>query len=123
MDQAAKSKGDPVGRFVLLRVARDVAILAGDADTAMGAVERMVAAYDVDAVAARLDCVKRLGSAAKLSSQRKAIAERAYSLIDIALAEKYGMDTTALEAKREAELRAMRLKAQEEEVADINALR
>jgi hypothetical protein len=31
--------------------------------------------------------VKRLGSAAKLSSQRKAIAERAYSLIDIALAE------------------------------------
>lgn len=41
----------------------------------------------------------------------------------IALAEKYGMDTTALEAKREAELRAMRLKAQEEEVADINALR
>lgn len=41
----------------------------------------------------------------------------------VALAEKYGMDTTAIEAKREAELRAMRVKAHEEEVGDVQKLR
>jgi hypothetical protein len=87
LDQATKSKGDPAGHFVLLRVAKDVSVLAGDAKTALEAVDRIVATYDVDAIATRLDCVKRLAAAAKLSSQYGALAEQAESLIDVALAD------------------------------------
>ena len=87
LDQAAKSKGDPASHFVLLRVAKEVAVLGADGETALEAVERMVATYDVDAMEMRLDCVKGLADAAKLSSQHAALAEQAYSLVDVALAE------------------------------------
>lgn len=87
LDQAAESKGDPASHFVLLRVAKEVAVLGADGETALEAVERMVAAYDVDAMETRLDCLKELADAAKLSSQRAAFARQAYSLVDVALAE------------------------------------
>ena len=41
----------------------------------------------------------------------------------IKMAEKYGMDTVELEAKREAEVRAMRNKAHEDELSDVQELR
>ena len=87
LDQAAESKGDPGSHFVLLRVAKDVAVLAADAETALDAVNRIVATYDVDAMEMRLACAKRLASAAKLSSQHGALAARVYALVDIAVAE------------------------------------
>ncbi|HUT88234.1 MAG TPA: CARDB domain-containing protein [Thermoguttaceae bacterium] len=87
LDQAAKSPADPANHFVLLRVAKEVAILAADCETALDAVERIVATYDVDAMEARLECVQGLADAAKLSSQRAALAVHACSLVDVALAE------------------------------------
>jgi formylglycine-generating enzyme required for sulfatase activity len=87
LDQAAKSKGDLASHFVLLRVAKDVSVLGADAETALEAVERIVTTYDVDAMQVRLDCVKELAAAAKFSSQHAALAEQAYSLLDVALAE------------------------------------
>lgn len=87
LDQAAESKGDPGSHFVLLRVAKDVAVLAADAETALDAVNRIVATYDVDAMEMRLGCAKRLASAAKLSSQHGALAAQVYPLVDIAVAE------------------------------------
>jgi len=87
LDQAAKSQADPANHFVLLRVAKEVAVLGADGETALEAVERIVATYDVDAMAMRLDCLKGLADAAKLSSQRAALAEQAYSLVDVALSE------------------------------------
>jgi hypothetical protein len=50
LQQAVETKDDPVGRFVLLREARDLAAQAGDAATALAAVDRMAAAYAVDAL-------------------------------------------------------------------------
>jgi formylglycine-generating enzyme required for sulfatase activity len=87
LDQAAKTEGDPASHFVLLRVAKEVAVLAADAETALEAVEQIVTTYDVDAMETRLDCVKGLAAAAKFSSQHSALAEHAYSLLDVALAE------------------------------------
>jgi hypothetical protein len=87
LERAAKSKADPASHFVLLRVAKDVAVLAADAETALEAVDRIVATYDVDAMDMRLDCARRLAEAAKLSSQHGAVAEQAYALVDAALAE------------------------------------
>ncbi|NQT14359.1 MAG: WD40 repeat domain-containing protein [Planctomycetes bacterium] len=87
LDQAAESKGDPGSHFVLLRVAKDVAVLAADAETALDAVNHIVATYDVDAMEMRLACAKRLASEAKLSSQHAALAAQVYALVDIAVAE------------------------------------
>lgn len=87
LDQAAKSRAAPASHFVLLRVAKEVAILAADGEIALDAVERIVATYDVDGMQMRLDCLTGLADAAKLSSQRAALAEQACSLIDLALAE------------------------------------
>ncbi len=48
LDQAAKSKGDPASHFVLLRIAKEVAVLAGDAETALEAVDPIIQTYEVD---------------------------------------------------------------------------
>ncbi len=87
LDQAAKSQADPASHFVLLRAAKEVSVLAADAETALEAVERIVTTHDVDAMEMRLDCVNGLAAAAKFSSQHGALAEQAYSLVDVALAE------------------------------------
>ena len=87
LDQAAKSKADSASHFVLLRVAKEMAVLGADAETALEAVERIVATYDVDAMEMWLACAKRLASAAKFSSQHAALAAQVYALVDIAVAE------------------------------------
>ena len=87
LDQAAKSRGAPASHFVLLRVAEEVATAAADGETALEAVERIVATYAVDAMGMRRECVEGLADAAKLSSQRTALAEQVDSLVDLALAE------------------------------------
>jgi hypothetical protein len=46
---AARTEGDAAGRFVLLRVARDIAVEAGDAATALRAVDRLDADFQIDA--------------------------------------------------------------------------
>jgi len=80
-DRRALRSG-PVSRLRIL-----VAEQAADGETALEAVERIVATYDVDAMEMRLDCARGLADAAKLSSQHAALAEQVYSLVDVALAE------------------------------------
>ncbi|MFC1596952.1 hypothetical protein ACFL5Q_03295 [Planctomycetota bacterium] len=87
LDQAAKSKADPASHFVLLRVAKDVAVLAGDAETALEAARRIVDTFDVDPVKTKLGCLQAVTKAAKLSSQHGAIAQQAFLLVDVAMAE------------------------------------
>lgn len=87
LDQAANSKADPASHFVLLRFAKEVAVLAGDAESALEAVDRIIQSYEVDPIEMRLDCLETVAKAAKSSSQRAALAEQAFSLIDAAVAE------------------------------------
>ena len=54
LEQAANGKAEPAHHFVLLREAKEMAVLAADAETAMEAVNRIVATYDVDAMETRL---------------------------------------------------------------------
>lgn len=86
LDQAAESKADLASHFVLLRIAKDVAVLAGDAETALEAVSRVVGTYDVDPLKTKLDCLRAVGRVAKSSSQQAAIARTAFSLVDVAMA-------------------------------------
>ena len=45
LDKAAKTKDDPTSHFVLLRVARDMAVEAGDAKTSLEAVDQIARTY------------------------------------------------------------------------------
>lgn len=84
--QAVKSLDDPAGRFVLLRLARDVAAQAGDAETALGAVDRIGNTYEVDVLQMQLECLQAVAKAAGGSSQIKAVAQQAFALVDAAVA-------------------------------------
>ncbi|NQT14606.1 MAG: LamG domain-containing protein [Planctomycetes bacterium] len=85
IDQAARTLDDPVARFVLLRVARDMAGQAGDAETAVDAVDRIAKAYDVDAAAMKVDSLLKVAASAKSLDARKAVAEHSLALIQAAL--------------------------------------
>jgi hypothetical protein len=87
LDQAAQTKDNPVDRFVLIQTAKDLAVLAGDAEAALEAVDRVVRNYDVDPLQTRIDCLKAVTGSAKVSSQREALAEQALSLMDVAVAQ------------------------------------
>ena len=71
VDQAGRTLDDPVARFVLLRVAHDMAAQAGDAETAVDAVDRLARAYDVDADAMKADALVKAAANAKSTEARK----------------------------------------------------
>jgi hypothetical protein len=50
LEQASQSKADSLSYYMLLRVARDIAVTAGDAGTAIQAIDRMAETYKIDAV-------------------------------------------------------------------------
>jgi hypothetical protein len=50
LEQASQSKTDPLSYYMLLRVAKDIAVAAGDAGTAIQAIDRMAETYNIDAV-------------------------------------------------------------------------
>lgn len=105
IDQAAETVDDPVARFVLLRVARDMASKAGDADTAIDAVDRIARTYDVDGTAMKVDSLLTAAPAAKSLDTRKSVAEHSLALVQATLdAEDYPtanrLAETALAAAR-----------------------
>ncbi|NQT40634.1 MAG: hypothetical protein HQ581_24285, partial [Planctomycetes bacterium] len=85
IDQAARTKDDPAGRYVLLHVARDVAISAGDVTGALRAVDLLGAQFEIDAPAMRIATLLGTAGAAKLAAQRKALAEQAPAIIQTAV--------------------------------------
>ena len=85
IDQAGRTVDDPVARFVLLRVARDMAVQAGDVEIAMEAVERIVQTYDVNGVAMKVDSLLKAAAGAKSLESRKSIAEHSLALVQAAL--------------------------------------
>ncbi len=109
IDQAGQT-AEPVGRFVLLRVARDVASEAGDAETALAAVDQTAQSYVVDAAAMHVETLLKAAANARLPEQRKAVVECSISLIQAALADddyetaRRLVDTALASARREREM-------------------
>jgi len=85
IDQARQTVDDPVARFVLLRVGRDMAVQAGDAETAVDAVDRIAQMYDVDGPAMKADALVKAAVNAKSTEARKAVAEHSLDLVHAAL--------------------------------------
>ncbi|NQT14760.1 MAG: hypothetical protein HQ582_18540, partial [Planctomycetes bacterium] len=87
LSQAAGTKGEPASHFVLLQAARNMAIQAADAKTALEAAEQTTRHYQVDAPAMRIETVLKAAANARLSEQRKAVVEAAIPLIRVAVDE------------------------------------
>lgn len=87
LDQARQAPGDRAAHFVLLRMAKEVAVEAAEAETALAAVDEIAGAYDVDAAAMRLGAFLGAAGNARLPEQRKAIAECGIPLIRAAVSE------------------------------------
>ncbi len=84
--EAEKPASDQAGRFVLLRVARDIAAEAGDAATACRAIDLMAAGFVVDPAAMKAEAVTAAAEQARLPQQHLAIAEHTIPLVEGAVA-------------------------------------
>ncbi len=87
LDQATSTAGDPAERFVLLRLARDLAEQAADPETALEAVDQIARTFEVDPIAMKVECLIAVGRAARSASQHGVLAERAFAMLDSAVAE------------------------------------
>ena len=85
LEKANETKDDPAGQFVLLRLAKDIATQANDNQMAFDAIDRMAAAFQVDANEMKMAVLSKLASAAQNPAQHKSIAERALKLMEDAI--------------------------------------
>lgn len=92
--QAAAEATEPANRYVLLKVARDVAAQAADADLAFQTVDALAAAYSVDAAALKLEALETASRAAVSPEQLAAVVEGGLALVDQAAA-RDDFETTA----------------------------
>lgn len=87
--KAGESNDDAVGGFVLRDEARQLAIAAGDAPLAFGAIDELQATYEVDAIKLQADTAAALAKTARLQSQKKSLAEELLNVIDAILMQEH----------------------------------
>lgn len=107
MLQDSAATNDTTNRYVLLRVAKDVAAQAGDVDTAFAATSQLERRYEVDGLMMKAAAVAAASKEAKLPSHHQAIAPYFLQLIDQAVAaDRYDLANNigdvALESARNA---------------------
>jgi formylglycine-generating enzyme required for sulfatase activity len=85
LQKATENKDDAVARFVLLRLARDIALAADDTSLAHQAIDRLAEGFEVDPWTMRAEIVSTAAKAARKSADHKAVAEQALALMRGAL--------------------------------------
>lgn len=117
---------DTIERFVLMRVARDMAALAGEAELACDAVNQIAQLYQVDGAAMKKETLAKVSERASVPKQYKAVAEQAALAMDDAIAaDDYStageLAQTALAAARKAHDAAItaRVEARAKEIEEI----
>jgi hypothetical protein len=87
LQQAAESRQGSADQYILLRVARDLAILAGDARTTSSAIKKMSTAFQVQRVSLQVAAGQKLQTKARTLDQRKTLGKVATDWADEALAD------------------------------------
>jgi hypothetical protein len=87
LQKAIQTPDDPASRYVLLRIARDVSVAAGDAPRALDAVEAIAGTFDVDGLQMKADTLANTAPAARSPAQCSVLANAAALLVDEAVAE------------------------------------
>jgi hypothetical protein len=70
LEKASDPANDPVARYVLLGLARDVAALAGEADLALQAIDELAKRYDIDADAMKREALAKSEHAPRTKAPR-----------------------------------------------------
>ena len=86
LQKATDSKADLPSHFVLLKLARDVAAMAGEIDLAFKAVDATAETFDVKPVAMKHEAFTKAAQATRSSKQNELLAKAASSLMDEASA-------------------------------------
>ena len=107
LDAASKVRAGSADQYVLLSIARDIAAGAGDAPTALEAVDKLAEAFDVPGAKLKAETLLAAAREASSSTQRKAVAEAAVRLLDdLAGADEYETAIGLCEAARSAARKA-----------------
>jgi hypothetical protein len=79
---ANDSDGDADGKYVLLKLAKEIAAQAGDCGLAFNAVDRMAAAFEIDEIASKTNLLAFMVKHPHDAAEHHALAEQALTLID-----------------------------------------
>ena len=90
LQEGEQTQDDPTGRFVLLRIARDLAAQAGDVSVTMQAIDQIAASYEVDSLEMKTDEVAKLAKSTAGRHGQREVIEAIEHLTDAAVdKEKY----------------------------------
>ena len=101
------SKDDPTGRYVLLRIARDIAAGAGDIKTTMASVEQLISYYKVDDLAMQAEVLAKLVKTLRLPKDHQELGSQLQrSVRDAIVQDNFELakviNATALDSARQA---------------------
>jgi hypothetical protein len=121
---ALKLTDGSADQYVLLRIARDIAAGAGDAPTALRAVEKMVERFDVPAAKLTAETLQTAALKATTSSQQKAVAQAVISVANaVADEDEYDLALSLCESARSCAQKARQLSLGKELSAKIGDLK
>jgi len=122
----AQESSDAANRYVLYKLARDIAAQSGDADLAFKAIDAMAARYEVDAYKLKGAALSQAAKSAVLQKHRSTIAKLSLELIDQAVEKDDFIAATylgglAIDVARKAREYALvkQIVARNEEVEDV----
>ena len=84
--KADENKKDLTAKFVLLKLAKDIAAGAADGHTAFQAIDEMDRSFQIDAVELKVDVLAKFAAMAQTPEKHKSLAEKAAALIPDAVA-------------------------------------
>ncbi|MCE9556356.1 MAG: hypothetical protein K8T91_23655 [Planctomycetes bacterium] len=86
IEKGIETIGDPAGRYVLFRVARDIAIQISDFNTAVRAVNEMDKSFQVDTLEMKTDLLTKAAGATHSATKAAAISKDCLDAIGVAVA-------------------------------------
>jgi hypothetical protein len=82
LKQAAATKDDPVGRYALLMMSRELAVAAGDSTLTMSIIDQLAEVYEIDRRSEQAADLSRLAETAPNTSAQQALVAAGMTVID-----------------------------------------
>lgn len=96
LQKADESAADPTAQYALLKVAKDIAVLAGEGELAVRTVDKMAATFAIEVFPAKIETLLKAAEAAQQAKQRATIVAQAAILIKEAVQQDAFADARAL---------------------------